>query len=61
MGKRLLKKVGYLFSPEESLEGQRPVAIWLPAGRKNFAGVSFKAVFWACMAVATALLLGRLS
>ena len=61
MGKKILKSVWYLFVPEESPRAKWPIVASSLAGRKNFARVSFKAIFWTWMAVGTALMLGRLS
>ncbi len=60
MKRRLSQAIGYLFIPEDSvLEKTRTLAASPPP--KRLAGVSVKAVFWAGIAVAVALMLGRLS
>jgi hypothetical protein len=60
MKRRLSQAIGYLFIPEDSVGQKAPTLVASPA-RKSFAGVSLKAAFWAGMAVAVALMLGRLS
>lgn len=61
MTRRLSRLIGYLFIPEEIPFEDRlhlPVA---RRGKKHTAKVSFKAIFWAGVAVGAALMLGRLS
>jgi hypothetical protein len=61
MKRRLSQAIGYLFMPEEST-GAMPRAMVMPSpGRKYPERVSLKAIFWAGMAIATALMIGRLS
>ncbi len=59
MKRRLSQAIGYLFIPEDSTGEKARTLVTSPAP-KGFAGVSLKAVFWAGMAVAAALAIGRL-
>jgi hypothetical protein len=61
MNRRLFQVIGDIFIPEESAGQKARTLPMLSVGRKYPTGVSFKAIFWACMAVTTALLIGRLS
>ncbi len=61
MTRRLSRQIAYLLMPEESTAGIRPRLPVNPGGSKKLTTISFKALFWAGMAVCTALMLGRLS
>ena len=60
MKRRLSQTIGYLFIPEDSV-GEKGRTLVAPPASRGFRGLSLKAVFWAAMAVAMALMLGRLS
>ncbi len=60
MKRRLSKAIGFLFIPEDSA-GEMARTLAASPAPKRFDGLSLKAVFWAGMAVAVALMLGRLS
>ena len=60
MKRRLSQAIEYLFIPEDSI-GKKARTLAASPAAKSFTGVSLKALFWAGMAVAVALMLGRLS
>ena len=60
MKRRLSQAIGYLFIPVDST-GEKAWTHMASTAPKRFTGVSLKAVFWAGMAVAAALMIGRLS
>ena len=57
----LIDRLRYLFIPEESCCADRPGMRTPIFGGKRQAAVSFKAIFWAGMAITAALMLGKLS
>lgn len=61
MKRSLSRRIGDLFHPEESGGAIRPNLQIHPVDRTLPSRVSFKAIFWAGMAVGIALMLGRLS
>jgi hypothetical protein len=60
MKRRLSQSIGYLLLPVDST-GEKTRTHVASTAPKRFPGVSLKAVFWAGMAVAAALMIGRLS